>query len=321
MSIATASRALAGKPRVSRATIERVRQIADELGYRVDPIARALREGSTRLIGMVVPVIGNPFFAQLVDAVEAEVNRTGFELLLADSHGFIEEEFRRLRVFGDRKVDGVILVASDREASADAIKYLPDGVSVVQIDRSTDSSSADFVGVDNERGMQYVIDHLVDQGVSSVAFAGSDDATSNGVERWDAFHRLAERAGLDIREGYRGEFSTATGAAAADALTQRGLPDAVVAADDLIAIGVIKRLREKGIAVPDDVLVTGFDGSELASLVWPTLTTVVQPIHSIAADAVSLLVGRIGGEAGPFRRSRVTPSLQRGESTRVERAR
>ena len=90
VSIATASRALAGKPRVSREMIDRVRAVAAELGYRVDPVARALREGSSRLVGMIVPVIGIPFFAQLVDAIEEELGHAGFELLLADSHGFVE---------------------------------------------------------------------------------------------------------------------------------------------------------------------------------------------------------------------------------------
>lgn len=317
VSIATASRALAGKPRVSRETFLRVHTVAAELGYRVDPIARALREGSSRLIGMVVPVIGNPFFAQLVDAVEEEVNRAGFELLLADSHGFIEEEIRRLRVLGERKVDGLVVIPADRDASADALRYLPDGTPVVQVDRATDTAVADFVGVDNERGIQLVLEHLKERGAESVVFAGSDDATSSGVERWEAFHRLAGRGGFDVGDGYRSEFSIASGVAAANRFMKAGLPDAVVAASDLIAIGLLSRFRESGVRVPDDVLVTGFDGSEFATVVWPTLTTVVQPVTTIGADAAALLLSRIGGESGPYRRSRVSPSLQLGESTRT----
>ena len=286
------------------------------MGYRVDPIGRALREGSSRLVGMVVPVIGIPFFAKLVDAVEEELNRAGFELLLADSHGLVEEEARRLRVFGDRRVDGIILIASDRTASMPSILDLPQGIPAVEVDRATDRPVADFVGVDNDLGMALVFEHLTDQGVTSVGFAGTDDASTSGVERWESFHRLARVHGMKVGAAYRSEFSTESGAAAAEHLLAAGpLPDAVVAGSDQIAVGLISRLRERGHTVPRDVLVTGFDGSDLASWYWPTLTTVVQPVSSIAADAVRLLVGRIDGDDGARRRSRLAPTLQLGEST------
>jgi LacI family transcriptional regulator len=317
VSIATASRALAGKDRVSRNTVERIRAVAAELGYRVDPIARALREGSTRIIGMIVPVIGNPFFAQLVDAVEAEVHRAGFELLLADSHGFVTEEARRLMVFGERKVDGVAIVPSDRIASLAALRALPPNIAVVQLDRSAGVSAADFVGVDNAHGIRLVVDHLVDRGVRTVAFAGSDDITSNGAERWDAFQREVARTGLEMVATTRGEFSIASGRAAAADLSgrRRPLPDAIVTGSDLIAIGLVAGLREAGVRVPDDVLVTGFDGTELSEIYAPSITTVVQPVGGIARDAITYLVGRIQGSDAPVRNSRIAPELRVGQST------
>lgn len=316
VSVATASRALSGKNRVAVATIERVRTAAAELGYRVDPIARALREGSTRIVGMIVPVIGNPYFAQLVDAVEHELHRGGFELLLADSHGELAEEAKRLTVFGDRKVDGIVIVPSDRIASAAAVRAIPAGTSVVQIDRSAGTSLADFVGVDNEIGIALALDHLAERGARSLAYVGADDLTSSGAERRIAFDRAADQAAFAIGEPIRGDFSLATGAAAADALVARGeLPDAVVAASDLIALGLIARLREHGVDVPRDLLVTGFDGTELSQVLSPTLTTVVQPIEAIAADAIGFLTARIAGSAAPVRRSRVAPTLLVGGST------
>jgi DNA-binding LacI/PurR family transcriptional regulator len=316
VSIATASRALAGKDRVSRNTIERVRAIAADLGYRVDPIARALREGSTRIIGMIVPVIGNPFFAQLVDAVEEEVHRAGFELLLADSHGFVSEEARRLTVFGDRKVDGVVIVPSDRITSAAGLRAMPTGVAIVQIDRSTGSGVADFVGVDNEVGVRLVVEHLLERGIRSIAYAGADDITSNGSERWDAFQRAVAGSPLRVAAPHRGEFSIASGTRAADELLARDpLADAIVAGSDLIAIGLIARLRERGVRVPEDVLVTGFDGTELSQIYSPSLTTVVQPVAGIAAEAISYLVGRIQGSESAVRSSRVAPELRLGLST------
>jgi DNA-binding LacI/PurR family transcriptional regulator len=317
VSKATASRALAGRPRVSNETIARVQSVARELGYRVDPVARALRQGSTRLVGMIVPVIGIPFFAQLIDALEAELNRVGFELLLADSHGFVDEEIRRLQVFGDRRVDGILVIPSDRVESGRVLARTVVRAAVVEVDRATDGPIADFVGVDNEAGMRLVLDHLARVGVRSVGYAGSDDASSNGVERWDATQRVSSQLGIDVTSSFRGEFSVETGIAAVDRiLAGRTLPDAIVAASDSIAVGVLRRLRERSVSVPEDVLVTGFDGSDLAAVVWPTLTTVVQPIEAIAADAVTFLRHRIDGETGPVRRNRLSPSLRLGESTR-----
>lgn len=183
-------------------------------------------------------------------------------------------------------------------------------------DRATNGPNADFVGIDNDTGMQLVIDHLEGLGVRTIGYAGSDDATSNGVERWDAVQRISQRRGIEVVGQFRGEFSVACGVAAVEKLLDgRDLPDAIVASSDSIAAGVLKRLRERQVRVPEDILVTGYDGSEIADVVWPTLTTVVQPVGSIAADAVAFLVNRIEGESGPFRRNRLMPSLQLGAST------
>lgn len=316
VSIATASRALAGKPRVSREMVDRVRAVATELGYRVDPIARALREGSSSLVGMIVPVISIPFYAQLVDAVEEELSRAGFELLLADSHGFVDEEVRRLRVLADRRVDGILLIASDRTASMPSISNVPDEVPVVTLDRATDKPVADFVGVDNELGLQLLFEHLAEQKVTSVAYAGTDDATTTGVERWQSYHRFASQHSIEVGASFRSEFGVESGVAAAEHILNAGpLPDAIVAGSDQIAVGVISRLRERGHDVPRDVLVTGFDGGEMSRVYWPTLTTVVQPVSSIAADAVTLLIDRIKGGTGASRRNRLAPTLQLGGST------
>ncbi|MFD0790268.1 LacI family DNA-binding transcriptional regulator [Microbacterium insulae] len=316
VSIATASRALAGKPRVSQEMIVRVREVAAKLGYRVNPVARALREGSSRLIGMIVPVIGIPFFARLVDAIEDELNRSGYELLLADSHGFVEEENRRLQVFRDRRVDGIIVIPSDRKASGPVLRSVSAEIPLVEVDRATAKPLADFVGVDNEVGMRLIIEHLRDRQVKTLGYAGGDDASSNGVERFASVQRLAGDNDISVTSAFRSEYSIAAGAAAADALLASGvLPDAIVAGSDQIAVGLIARLREHGFEVPRDTLVTGFDGGELADVFWPTLTTAVQPVSAIAADAVSFLVSRINEGEGAFRRNLLAPELQIGAST------
>ncbi len=317
VSVATASRALAGKDRVSAATIARVREAAAALDYRVDPIARALREGATRIVGMVVPVVANPYYAQLVGAVEVELHRHGLELLLADSHADPEEEARRLALFVERKVDGIVIAATDASTSATALRALARRTAVVQVDRVTGPSVADFAGVDNDVAMALAVDHVAACGAASVAYVGADATNTNGVERWEAARRHAERAGLELHEPFRQAFDVETGVAAADALLARGpLPDALVTGADLIALGLVARLREHGVEVPDDVMVTGFDGTIMSSLVFPTLTTVVQPVEAIAREAIGFLVDRIDGSEAPVRSTRLVPTLREGGSTR-----
>lgn len=316
VSVATASRALAGKDRVSAETVVRVKAVAARLGYRVDPIARALREGSTRLIGMVVPVIGNPFYAQLLDAVEKASHSRGFELLVADSHADVDEEARRLRVLAGRKVDGILLTPTvSAEASELAIASVV-GVPVVQIDRVVGPACADFVGVDNDLGIGMLIDHLADAGARRVMYVGADDVNNNGRERWRAFGAKTSALGLSVLPPYRDGFDVRTGVSGAEALLASGdLPDAVVTGSDLIAFGLISRLREAGIETPRDVLVTGFDGTDMAQVFHPSLTTVLQPLDAIAQEAVQFLRDRIEGSEAPWRSNRIAPALRVGAST------
>ncbi len=149
-----------------------------------------------------------------------------------------------------------------------------------------------------------------------VAYAGADDVTSAGVERWEALLREARRAGLTIASRFHGEFNIASGAQAASELLAAGpLPEAVIAGSDLNAVGVIARLRESGVRVPEDVLVTGFDDTELSRFYEPSITTVVQPITGIARDAVACLLGRMSEPGDAVRTSRIVPTLRIGRST------
>jgi LacI family transcriptional regulator len=142
-----------------------VLETAGRLGYTVDPIARALREGSTRTVGMIVPVIGNPHFSELIAVVEDELQTAGFELILADSHGDVDQEARRLSTLVGRRVDGLLIVAHSSEGSALAIRAAMRSVPVVQLDRRVDHLPGDFVGIDDDEAMRLLLEHLVERGV------------------------------------------------------------------------------------------------------------------------------------------------------------
>ena len=319
VSIATASRALTGKSRVSKQTAARVARVAERLGYRVNVFGRALREGTGRTVGMVVPVISNPFFGQLVHHLEAELLDHGLDLVIADSHGETLREGGRLRMLVERRVEGIIVVPSDAEASGTALARAAESAPVVQLDRRVEGLGLDYVGVDNAKGMQLLACHLHECGVRQVVLVASDATTSTGRERRAAFEGEAARVGMSVQEPILDEFTLEFGQSAARELASRPvMPDAVIAGDDLIAMGLLIGLKRAGLSVPDDVLVTGFDGTMLAEISDPPLTTIEQPFASLARETVRALVRRIDEADAPVLFSRIAPRLRVAGSTQRE---
>jgi LacI family transcriptional regulator len=316
VSVATASRALTGRGRLSVATVEKVSRVAERMGYRVNEVGRALREGSIRTVGVVVPVISNPFFGQIVQSLEAELEGHGFEMLVADSHGEVDREARRLQMLVARDVEGLIVIPADAERSAPALQRIDVDTPLVQLDRQVNGLASDFVGVDNQVGMDLVIDHLASCGVRSVVLVGSDRTTSVGQERRAAFDAAASRAGLTVRKPILDRFTLEFGERAGRLLAgRRSRPDAAVAGDDLIAIGLVRGLAAHGIRVPADVKVTGFDGTVMSEISSPTLTTVRQPYAALTHEAVDLLLTRAADRSRPIEHRRLPPALVVGQST------
>lgn len=316
VSIATVSRALNGKERVSGATAEHVARVAEQLGYRVNLIGRGLREGTGATIGVVVPVISNPFYGELVHRLEDHLQRRGFDLVIADSHGEVDRERARLRMLVERRVEGVFVVPSDAELSFDAVADTAQRLPLVQVDRRVLDLDADFVGVDNDHGIGLAVDHLVSRGASRIVLVSGNDVTSVGRERRAAFEAIVRARSLPVEENVFGEYLLAFGESAVTELRARGpLPDAIVAGDDLVAAGAVAALKRAGLRVPDDILITGFDGTMLADVCEPRLTTVVQPFDELAAEAVEALVQRREDPDAPYALHRVAPTLRVAEST------
>ncbi|MEU6033826.1 LacI family DNA-binding transcriptional regulator [Actinomadura sp. NPDC047616] len=325
VSTATVSRVLSGRGQTSAEMQRRVRRAADELGYRVNSIARALRNSRTDTVGMVVPSITNPFFTSLVESVEHALGREGKELFLCDAQSDPEVEARRLASLVARNVDGIIVSPSHGTASGAAVQETADRLPLVQLDRFVGGTDTDWVGVDDIAAMRQVIDHLHDGGARSAAFVGSQLTNSSTEQRLAGFRRRAAERDLTVLEDWvlLGDYTVEFGEAAVARLARMdALPDAIVCADDLIALGVTRACRAHGIDVPGRVQVTGFDNIEFARLGEPALTTVDQPRDRIATEAVRLLAAAAsaaadGGERGPCAHIALIPSLVVRDSTRA----
>ncbi|WP_329588975.1 LacI family DNA-binding transcriptional regulator [Nonomuraea sp. LP-02] len=310
VSVASASRALSGRRRVTPEVAERVARAVAELGYQPNAIAKALRDQTTGTIGMVVPGIGNPFFTTIVEAVERELQNSGTDLLLCASQYSPQVEARRLETLLARRVDGLIISPCDIEASVPAVLDAARRVPLVQVDRYIEGGGADWVGVDDEAGVTLAAEHVIAGGARSVSFAGSRLVSSSARLRLSGFERTAARAGVEVLPALLGEFTLEWGVEAGRRLLDTGrLPDAVVCANDEIAVGLVRSLRLGGVRVPEDVAVVGFDDVGHATMCDPPLSTVRQPVEEMAAEAVRLLGQVKAGDPRPAQRIAIAPRL------------
>lgn len=310
VSLSTASRALSGVG-ASSATTAAVAAASKRLGYRPDPVARAMRTRSTSLAGILVPTISDPFFAELVEALEGALHRYKLDAILGDSGGSVEEEDRRLKTLVDRKVDGLIVVPAHHRASTAALRHAARSVPVVQVDRHIDDAAGDYVGLDNAAGIRAALEHLAEQGCRDFIFVSDNGATSTGQARLQAF-RTAVRHFSDLRarQPLLGTYTVRFGQDAVERLMrQQALPDAIVCGADIVALGVVRALHQHKVQIPGEVKVTGFDGTLFTELCDPPLTTLRQPVGTIAAEAARLLAARLGGDTSPAQRSEFAPVL------------
>ena len=306
--MATASRALSGGKNVSVHAAAAVDTAVEQLGYRRDRVAQALRARSTGLVGIVAPQVSNPFFAGLIEALNGALADEELEIVLADSRDSVEEEARRVQTLIDHKVDAFILIPTDQHTSASALRFAQKSGPVVQIDRQVEEVASDYVGVDNALGIRAILEHVIDVGARTVTFVSG----STGNRRLEAFVSEIQRVKeLVASPPMLGAFAVDFGQEAVrQLLRRRRLPDAIVCGADIIALGVVRELADQGIDVPRQVKVTGFDGILFTEFCEPPITTASQPIEAIAHEAVDLLCARLRGDISPPHRHEIAPVLK-----------
>lgn len=298
--VATASRALDPDRQymVSTVTRERVRQAADELGYRVNALARGLRKGFTGSLGVVVPDIGNPFLAPLLRGLEQELGARGFMTLVAETH----ESSRNLRQICEhliaRRVDGVIVSAAhlgDGPFLATVAKSVP----VVLAVRRVDAPDHYTVTHDDALGARLATDHLIDLGHALLAQLRGPDDVSSFAGRAEGFRQVvAQRRSRDVSSDETAREPTVQeGKRLAERLLKRGhnRPTAIFAHNDLMAIGALEALAEAGLRCPQDVSVVGYNDAPLTEHLAPPLTTVRLPSNELGVRAGALMLAQLSG--------------------------
>ena len=294
VSVASASRALNGI-KTSPATFERVTAAAASVGYVPNAAARSLRSRRTGQIAFAMPDVGNPVYTAMVAAIQEVARGSGVRLLLHSTGAEPDDELAMVRDLKHRYVDGLIL-ASLHVTEAHVEELDRASAPVVVIGRPRAGTAVDTVRAHSRKGAAEAVRHLHGAGRRRIAFVNGPTHTAPGSARRRGYLDGLRSCGCGRDERLievADDFMVEPGRRAAEALLARVRPDAILCANDLLAVGVLAALRDAGLDVPGDVALVGMDNSDLSELTWPALTTVDLGSSERARIAAELLLARI----------------------------
>jgi LacI family repressor for deo operon, udp, cdd, tsx, nupC, and nupG len=298
----TVSRAFSRPGRVNSETAQRIRDVAEQLGYRVNPIARALSTQRTRMIALVVSDITNPFYFEIIRGAEEAAVAAGYTMILSDTQESDALERQALER-AMPAVEGIVLASS--RMSDSAIRMTAKQKPLIVLNRAiTDVPS---VVTDNARGARSALEHLAQLGHDAVTYVAGPEASYADGQRWRSLLEASHDLDVRVRRVGPNPPTVAEGVRAAGQLR---LPanSAVIAYNDQLAIGLIRGFHSAGARVPRDVSVVGFDNVQFAGLVTPGLTTVAAPLKLMGATAVEHLLASMGSPRAGRRRPIVLPT-------------
>jgi len=297
VSIGTVSRVLNNRDRVSQETRERVLQAIRELDYHPNSLAQRLASQQTDTIGLVMPSVNDPFFYEIVRGVEEVVTAAGFGLMIVCQPRQTSESHYG-RMFQQRTVDAMILVAID--VYPDEIRtFINNGVLVAFIQQHP-RKNVPAVTADNYGGMVELTEHLIGHGYRRFAYITGTDHTPDNRERLSAIRNTLSAHGLSLPPEAIAEGNYLRGSGYPAMLRLLDLPErpeVVIAGNDQMAADAILAAQERGLTIPDDLAVVGFDDVPLASYIQPTLTTVHQPVHEMGVHAARLVLDLLRAHA------------------------
>lgn len=317
VSSATVSRVINGSNLVKPATTERVRRVIEEVKFFPNSSATTLKYGKSNTYGLMIPDITNPFFPDFLRWFEKILVKNNQEMLMATTDfdpANVQQLVRRMLV---RKVDGVALLASEIETEP-IEALIHNRVSLVTMDRRVIGTGLSDVAIDNASGMNQALEHLKQFRHRKIGYIGGSAGLTISDHRVEAFIKAIKRAGLQVYPEYLcvGNYRISGGEAGmAQLLSLRNRPTAVLTANDLTAIGAMRVIRQRGLSVPDDVSMIGFDDIDLCDIVSPSLTTLQLSRSALAETFFDALEFAKKNPALPGRQYRVKTALVVREST------
>jgi len=295
VSLGTVSNVLNNVSSVSEEYRDRVLSAIQKLNYRVNHAARTLKTNSSRTIGLIIPDISNPFYPELARGVEDTARKHDFSMLLCNNDRNPAKEREYIDILLEKNIDGIVLVKPyvGLDVLTEVQKYCP----IVLVDLGYDISSRfDVINVDDDVGIRNALNLLYEYGHRRIGFISGLLESKSSILRRDTFIQFMKDHGAPDCEGLvrRGDYSWYSGyASTIDLLNETVAPTAVLAANDLMAIGAIKAAHERRLRIPFDISIMGYDDIDMASFYTPTLTTVRQPKYEIGISSVETLLNRI----------------------------
>lgn len=297
-SSATVSAVINGKTCVSPQMQERIESAMKALDYHPDHMARSLKTGRSKVVGMVIPDLTNPFFVELMCGAEETARNAGYSVIFSNSSEDPAQEKANLAMLYSQRVGGVVLACSDGHAANDrmTMRRFP----IVFIDRLP---VAGFAGkaviVDNVGAACEATQHLIGLGHKSIAIIAPRTDLSNGIERIEGFRKAMQEAHLPIRDDYfkRGDYSLESGYRRGKELL--GMPDpptAIFSCNNKMTLGLMQAISELGVACPQFVSLVSFDDFPWASHFHPRLTAISQPSHEMGRQAMKMLIDTLNGD-------------------------
>ncbi|MBB6636914.1 LacI family DNA-binding transcriptional regulator [Cohnella thailandensis] len=300
VSPSTVSRALSGRGYCGEKTKEKILKAAQEMNYAPDSAAKTLKMRRTRKIIFAVPDICNPFYFDMINGINQVLEEYGYLMILIYTKHSLAEELKAIQNLREKVADGMIMVSFNFcEENIRAINALKAPVVLTnQYVSPAGQDRFDYVYVDTYAGIRLATEHLIGQGIGSIAYVGGSLGEQTGYQRFCGYREAMRDGGLPMDDRYVAESDyTERGGylAARKWLERRDRPEGIVAANDLMAIGVMKACEEAGLRIPEDVAIVGMDNLDIASRVYPKLTSVALLQEEIGRQAATLLMRRLEG--------------------------
>jgi DNA-binding LacI/PurR family transcriptional regulator len=320
VSIATVSKVINGKGKISAETRNAVFAIMERLDFQPSVIASALTGKKTFTLGLLVPDISNPFFAEIARAIEDQGHQLGYSVVMCNTDNKDEKVERYISLLLQKSVDGII-IATGIERKEILEQLLARGLPIVLIARELPMIAVDTVVVDDYVGGCMAANHLIQLGHTEVAILSESHKVSSSRERVRGFRQTMSDAGHDLNEqwlkvcDYRVEDGKNK---TLELLQESSLPSAIFACNDMLAVGALQAAKEMKIRVPKELSIISFDNTILSSVTNPPLTTIAQPMEQLGKLAVDLIVENIKEDKQMKQRIVLRPEIIVRESTYIK---
>jgi len=304
VSKSTVSRALQNHHSIGAVTKKAVLELAEKYNYQPNAIASSLFKKSTKTIGVIVPILSHYFFSTVIAGIEEVAYKAGYKVIICQSHELYEREVIVSKTLLSAKVDGLIVSVSKETVNMDHFQsFLNKNIPLVFFDRLPAGIQSNSVSVDDYEGAFKIVEHLIEQGCSKIAhFAGPLNITLT-QNRLQGYKDALRKHHIPVNDDliYECGFERAQGITTTEKmLTDKTTPDAIFAVCDPVAIGVMLTLKQRGISIPHDIAVVGFNDDPTATVIDPPLTTVAQPAFEIGVAAGNIFLKQVTEPGGGY---------------------